>query len=501
MRAGAIAVAILSLLSLGCRPKDITHGETIKLAHYAGISFAAPNEPKGCTHLNYNVETWSSTSGVSTGKGEMSASAKTNSGGDWLGLSTARPWIPGQFCVYLKPEGIRLAQGNYWGIVTLLGSTENKLYVNVSLKVCRIPTPTSRPSEIAFDYRTDSPPPACQRLLIDAPETDAECRGAISPQFAIRAATDSGGDWLRTEAGYSVCASPENLKPGTYSGSITISCTNCTAADSPKAVVSVRITVNPRPGAAVIAEVLNAASLLHDVSAGCWITVKGESLSTQPARMWTAADFEGPRLPTTLQDVRVLLNDVPCPLRYVSDSEIHALVPADFPAGPAMLVVSNSHDLSLPVTLEVKKYAPEFFRLETLNHQLRRSPTDVGTRLYVAAFAPEGALVGGEDIFGGKTTPVKPGNRVLLYGMGFGPTDPPPPPNALFPQPLPLESLDKLIIRIGGLTATVERASLASPGVYQFHVLVPDLADGEHPVVAEIDGTASEAEVHLIVRR
>lgn len=500
-RAGAIILGIVSLLCLGCRPKDITHGEVIKLAHYAGISFAAPNEPKGCTYLGYNVETWSSTSGVSTGKGEMRASAQTKSGGDWLGLSTARPWIPGQFCVYLKPEGIRLAQGSYWGTITLLGATENKLYVDVSLKVCRIPVPTPRPSEIAFDCRTDSPPPACQRVQIDISETDAECRGAIPPQFAIKAATDTGGDWLRTEGANNVCATQQNLRPGTYSGSITASCTNCTAADSPRAVVPVRITVNPRPGAPIITAVLNGASLLHGVSAGCWITVRGESLSTQPARIWTGADFEGPRLPASLQDVRVLLNDVPCPVRYVSDSEIDALVPADFPAGPALLVVSNSHDLSLPVTLEVKKYAPEFFRLETSNRQLRRSPADAGTRRYAAAFTPEGALVGGEDILGGKTTPVKPGHRIMLHGTGFGPTEPPPPPNALFPQPLPLESLDKLSIRIGGLSAAVERASLTSPGVYQLHVVLPDLEDGEHPVVAEIDGAASEGTIHLTVRR
>jgi uncharacterized protein (TIGR03437 family) len=49
--------------------------------------------------------------------------------------------------------------------------------------------------------------------------------------------------------------------------------------------------------------------------------------------------------------------------------------------------------------------------------------------------------------------------------------------------------------------AAIAFAGLISPGVYQFNVVVPDLADGDQPVVAELRGLLTQANLLLPVRR
>ena len=51
------------------------------------------------------------------------------------------------------------------------------------------------------------------------------------------------------------------------------------------------------------------------------------------------------------------------------------------------------------------------------------------------------------------TTPAKPGETVLLYGTGFGPTDPATPTGQLVTSPVPLAN--SVQITIGGVAATV----------------------------------------------
>lgn len=502
----AALITVLSAPQLRAA-KDITHGGTLRLYHYAGITFSAPDEPKACEYLDYCASNWQTGSCTKT---ETRATVKTLSGGNWLGLVVTRPWLPGKFCVYLKPEGIQLKAGDYWGITTLESySLSNKLYVNTSLKVCAAPAPKSRPAEIEFSYRYGFSPPARQNLTLGA--LDSGCPGAIEPQWAVSASTESGGNWLAVETRLEKTPTSDlylhpllsqrtevyvriptgGLKPGTYVGAISASCTNCGASGPPKVKVPVRLHVQPPQGAPAVTAVLNGASLRPVLSPGAWITIHGDTLSTGSVRTWRDSDFKGLRLPPSLEDVRVSLNGIDAAVQYVSPRQVNALLPPDVPLGPAALTVSNSRGSGVPVNVELKPYAPEFFRFEPVH------------RRYVAATTPEGTLVGGEDLFGGnpKTQPAKPGRRILLYGTGFGPTQPSAPRHELFSKPLPLDAPEKLVIRIGSVPATVEWAGLVAPGVYQFNVIVPDLPSGEQLVKAEIDGVTSEAEVYVIVDR
>ena len=47
-------------------------------------------------------------------------------------------------------------------------------------------------------------------------------------------------------------------------------------------------------------------------------------------------------------------------------------------------------------------------------------------------------------------------------------------------------------VRIDTQAVTVNAARLASPGVYQIEITIPDLADGDHAVTAEITGVRTQ---------
>jgi uncharacterized protein (TIGR03437 family) len=80
---------------------------------------------------------------------------------------------------------------------------------------------------------------------------------------------------------------------------------------------------------------------------------------------------------------------------------------------------------------------------------------------------------------------------VVLYGNGFGATSTPVTSGSEAQSgsltPLP-------VIKIGGITATVQFAGLVAPGQYQFNVVIPaSLADGDQSIAATYNGQTTQA--------
>src|SRR5262249_7484098 len=95
--------------------------------------------------------------------------------------------------------------------------------------------------------------------------------------------------------------------------------------------------------------------------------------------------------------------------------------------------------------------------------------------------------------------PVKPGDTIMLFGTGFGPTDPPVPDGEIVRQVGRL--ITPVSIRIGGVLADVGFAGIVGAGLYQFNVTIPSLIDGDQQVVAEIDGFRTPASAFITVQR
>ncbi len=200
---------------------------------------------------------------------------------------------------------------------------------------------------------------------------------------------------------------------------------------------SIRYSSAPAP---ISSQVLNGASFLPGAGPGMWVSIKGQNLSTS-SRAWEDRDFQGSRLPTALDGVRVNVNDRDMAVAYVSPTQINAMFFHDIPTGPSVYVsVTSSLGTSVPIRVAIPPTFPAFFTL---------SPRD---GRYIAAVHLDGVIVGPQGLYGPNftTRPAKPGDTILVFGTGFGPTSPLPVAGEIVPAPLSLPSAASLSVRVGG---------------------------------------------------
>ena len=98
------------------------------------------------------------------------------------------------------------------------------------------------------------------------------------------------------------------------------------------------------------------------------------------------------------------------------------------------------------------------------------------------------------------TTPtrrVRPGETLMLYGVGFGPTTPTVSAGRPFVGAAPTN--DPVAVTIGGKSAPVAFAGIVGAGLYQINVTVPDLPTGDHPLAASVDGVGTQAGIVVTV--
>jgi uncharacterized protein (TIGR03437 family) len=147
--------------------------------------------------------------------------------------------------------------------------------------------------------------------------------------------------------------------------------------------------------------------------------------------------------------------------------------------------VTTAQQASKAISAQKSAFAPAFF---TFN----------GT--YVAALHADYSVVGAANLLTGTvTTPAKPGETIMLYGTGFGPTTPAQPSGQLVTTAVPLAN--SVQITIGGMTATVVYSGLTESGLYQFNATVPNLPNGDATVTASIGSVASQTGVLLTVQQ
>jgi uncharacterized protein (TIGR03437 family) len=174
---------------------------------------------------------------------------------------------------------------------------------------------------------------------------------------------------------------------------------------------------------------------------------------------------------------------------YVSAGQINFIVP-EVPAGSQPVIVTNAIGASAPATVTVDTYGPAFFGWP--NNQV------VATTQSFAYAAASGTFSGAT------TTPAQPGETIILWGTGFGPTNPTPPQGEQTPSTATYLTSTLPTIEIDNVSATVYGAALAPgfAGLYQVAIQVPaSLGNGNWPVVATIGGVSSPTGMVLTVQQ
>lgn len=230
------------------------------------------------------------------------------------------------------------------------------------------------------------------------------------------------------------------------------------------------------------------------ISAGSWVAIFGSNLAPDQ-RLWNAFDFEGspyaPRtatdLPTTLDGVSVTFNGKPAYISYISPTQINVLVPSGDVTGTAQVTVTTSGGSSQVVTGPMQTYAPGLFTVVP------------GGGKYLAAQHANYSPVGSPALFPGNSTPAKPGEAILLYGTGFGPSNPATAIGQIISAAVPLASDVK--VTIGGVPAQVKFAGIIGAGLNQINVIVPNIGSGDQLVVAEVNGQRSQPNAYVTVQQ
>jgi uncharacterized protein (TIGR03437 family) len=123
--------------------------------------------------------------------------------------------------------------------------------------------------------------------------------------------------------------------------------------------------------------------------------------------------------------------------------------------------------------------------------------------VYVVATRTDFSLVGKPGLFSNATTvPAKPGDIIILWGTGFGATNPPAPSGQVVTG-APAVVVNPTVT-VGGINAPLVSAVL-SPGfvgLYQVAIQIPDSApNGDLPLVGQVQGVQSRGIVLLTVQK
>jgi uncharacterized protein (TIGR03437 family) len=193
----------------------------------------------------------------------------------------------------------------------------------------------------------------------------------------------------------------------------------------------------------------NGASFIAGpISPNTWASIKGNGLSATTGT-WNVT---GSTLPTAVNGVGVTINGTAVPVSFVSNTQVNFLVPSTVSPGTAQIQTTNNGLTSAAVTVNVDPLAPAFFTIGT---------NATSGNAYVAAEHANGTLIGPAATITG-ATPAEPGETIMLFATGCGPT---------------LASSEVLAatptIVIDGIAADVSFAGVVGPGLYQLNVVVP----------------------------
>jgi uncharacterized protein (TIGR03437 family) len=227
-----------------------------------------------------------------------------------------------------------------------------------------------------------------------------------------------------------------------------------------------------------ISKVLSAASFQAPIEAGSWVMIQGTDLAND-TRLWQSSDFNGNNLPTALDGTSVTIDGIAAYVEYISPTQINVLAPADGHTGTVNIAVTNNGHASAPAQAQLQSIAPAFFMTASSNA--------------IASLLPGYTPVT-------STTPAMPGDLVVLWGTGFGPTNPAAPIGMIVSGALATSVLP--VVTVGGVPVTVVSSVLTAgtAGLYQITIQLPaNVPTGAPALQASIGGAQTQSSVTLLV--
>jgi len=211
------------------------------------------------------------------------------------------------------------------------------------------------------------------------------------------------------------------------------------------------------------------------LASGTWLEIYGNNLTCTQPRSWGGADFNGNNAPTMLNNVSVSIDGIPAYVDYVNPGQVNVQAPDDPKTGASVpIVLTNSAGASSSFSLQKDATAPALLAPSSFNVQGHQ---------WVVAQHSDGTYVGKAGLISGLTfSPAKPGETIVIYGIGFGPVTPTIASGTIATASNSLTT--KPVFDFGQTPATLAYYGLAPNfvGLYQFNVTVPMVSAGDMPL-------------------
>lgn len=228
------------------------------------------------------------------------------------------------------------------------------------------------------------------------------------------------------------------------------------------------------------------------VAPGSWIEIYGSNLAAD-SRSWGGSDFTGVNAPTSLDGTSVSIGGHSAFVDFISTGQVDAQVPSDVGTGSQQITVQTAAGTSAPIDITVDAAEPGLLAPTSFN---------IGGTQYVVAQFVDGSYVLPEGAIPGLAShPAKPGDTIVLYGVGFGPVNPAIPAGQIVQVANTLAS--PFAISIAGTPATASYSGLAPSyvGLYQFNVLVPNVAtNNAAPLTFTLDNVAGTQTLYIPIQ-
>jgi uncharacterized protein (TIGR03437 family) len=230
------------------------------------------------------------------------------------------------------------------------------------------------------------------------------------------------------------------------------------------------------------------------VAPGTWVEIYGSNLSVD-TRGWAGTDFNGATAPSSLDGTIVTIGGQKAFVSYISSGQVNVQIPSGVVSGQQQLTVTTPNGTSAAYAVTVNAVQPG----------LLAPPANflVGGRQYAEALHADGTFVMPPGSIPGLTTRLaKPGETILLYGIGFGNVTPSSPAGQIVSGQNQLAQ--PLTVSFANVAGTLLYDGLAPNyvGLYQFNVTVPNIADSDAvPLTFNLGGVSGSQTLYTAVKQ